>query len=117
MSAETQTQTVLAPLAAGKVFGGIADQSVTLPHIVINRISSVPELMLVGGVPPLSQIRLQVDVYADSYKGAKDLAEQVKTAMTTAQSPTFPNWLISDNDIYENEVKQFRVTMDYGFLM
>lgn len=117
MSAETATQLVLAPLATGKVFGGTVDQGVSLPHIVINRISSVPENNLVGGTPALAQIRLQVDVYADSYKGAKDLAESVKTAMVAAQSPTFPNWLISDNDVYENEVKQYRVTMDYGLLM
>lgn len=113
MTIETSVFTVLSPLALGRCFAGVVDQGASLPHIVFLRVSSVPENMLIGGAPPMSQIRLQVDVYGATYKEAKALAESVKTAMQVAQT-TFANWLISDSDLYEAEVDQHRVTMDFG---
>lgn len=84
-------------------------QGSALPAIVYSRVASNPQNRLQGGAS-IDQVRIQVDIYATTYKQTKDLATQVRTAMESAD---FKATLQSDEDFYEPDVKYYRVSMDF----
>lgn len=114
MTAEQAVFAALSTLAPlGGVWGNTAKDADILPHIIYSRVSGVPDNPLAGGAPAWAYVRLQIDCYDSQYGLVKALAEQVKAAMVTLQA-TVPNWPLNEMDLYEQEVKQHRVTLDYG---
>ena len=106
---ETSVYTLLAPLNSNRVYPLLMPQNPTLPAIVYSRIASTPQNVL-SAPPTLDQVRLQIDVWASTYKAAKTLAASVRNAMETA---SFSATLQSDDDSYEPETGLYRVSSDY----
>ena len=80
------------------------------PYITYQRITAVDNTPLSGGAA-FFNTRMQIDVYADTYIAADSIASQVKTLLA---GWSVKNVQISDVDLYENEVKLFRVQLDYS---
>jgi len=59
--------------------------------------------------PTLDNTRLQIDVFATTYSEVQDLADQIRSAMLALD--IIP---ISSGDLYESEVKLYRVTQDFS---
>lgn len=109
MSAESNVYTVLS--AVGTVYPGVCTlEPPPSTFIVYQRISSVPNNTLIGGAPAMTWVRMQVDYYARSYPAVKALADSGRAAMQAAGFTTHQQ---NEMDLYEAEVKYFRVTQDW----
>lgn len=87
----------------------------SLPAITYQAISGEPQTDLSGGDGDMVRYRMQLNVWADSYLGAKALAELVRTRLKTAATnfKAVPNG--SAQDVYEAQTKRFGVYMDFSF--
>lgn len=106
---ETSVFDALEGLVSGRCYPLQMPQEPTYPAIVYSRIASEPQNRLEGGAS-LDQVRVQIDCYATTYEGAKTLSASVRSAM---ESASLGATLQLDLDLYEPEVKVYRVTMDF----
>lgn len=110
MAIEGDIQTLLSTLVSGRCYPMNAPDKVVCPYITYQVISNVPVVDL-GGRNGLENRRVQVDVFDRSYGGVKTLELAVKSAMDTA---TFKNVPLLFSELYEQDTKIYRVTMDYS---
>ena len=96
--------------AGDRVYPLIAKQGSTLPRITYQRISTTP-INDFQGSSNLDQVRIQVDSWAMSHLGARQLAAQVRLAMAGAE---FKSTMSSEFDDYEPETRIYRVRQDYS---
>lgn len=109
MTIEQDIFNALDHLASGRVYPLVMPEKSVMPAIVFLRIASTPENTLNGGAT-IDQIRFQVDTYANTYAEAKSVSASVRTAM---ESASFKGTLQTDQDLFEPDVKLYRVTQDY----
>lgn len=83
-----------------------------LPAITYQRIAGVPQTNTDANEEMLN-IREQVDVWATTHDAAKAIAEAVRVRMQTPAA-TFRAVLLLDQDLYEDETRIFRVSMDFS---
>lgn len=96
----------------GRVYPILAPQPSTLPYITYQRISnSVNNVLSGNGNPPIDNTRFQVDVWDVSYAAAQATAAAVKVAMLAW---SVQNVLLLEYDLYEQEVRIFRVLLEYS---
>lgn len=109
---QEQLYTALSGLAGGQIYPLLAPQTVTAPFVVYTRISGTEENTLASG-QPIQNTRLQIDSYDVSYANVQALADAVKAAVMGMSGNPLP--ITAATDLYEAEVKLFRVTQDFGF--
>lgn len=104
-------------LVSSRVNWGAHPQGDPLPAIVLHTISDAEGLTLKGR-DGLSRGRVQVECYATSYKGARDLAAAVRAALSAYRGGGFR--LIEHVDTRDsreggtNEAERpFRISMDF----
>ena len=107
--------TTLAP--AARINWGSHPQGAALPGVVLNVISDA-EGMVMNGPNGLSEGRVQIDAYADSYSQAKALSRAVIAALHGLRNTNFRLVThVSTRDSREggtNEAERpFRVSMDF----
>ena len=102
--------TALSSLAGGRVYPMIAPDSPTKPFIIYQNIANTPEVTLANGVP-INNTRMQIDCYDKTYAAVKALAAAVQAALVAAP---FTNIPLMNQDLYEQEVKLYRVQLDYS---
>lgn len=107
---EGDIKALLATLVANRCYAVTPPPSCPKPYIIFQVISNVPDVSL-DGPTGLSRRRVQVDAYGDTYEAVKTLEQQIFAAMAGAAFKTVP--LVS-RDLYEQEVKTFRITMDFS---
>ena len=107
---EESVFTALRGLVSDRVYPLQMPQLPTLPAIVYTRIANTPQNVIYGR-PTLDQVRIQIDAYATTYKGAKDLAQSIRDAMET--SATFSATLQTDDDFFQTDTDLYRVSSDY----
>jgi hypothetical protein len=112
MSFIEQLQVVLATLApAGGVFYGVnTAQPPVYPFIVWQRVVSNANAVLQGPTD-LQNTRVQVDIYSRSLQQAAQLETALEAAMAAWSVQNVP---ISSVDVYEEEVRAYRITKDYS---
>lgn len=91
----------------------VLPQDPTLSAITYQRIANDP-MYSSDGADGLDRVRMQLDVWAASYEGAKQLVRAVKNALEAAQSAAFSAQLLTENDFYENAPRLYRVSLDYS---
>lgn len=106
---EEQVFNALKSLASNRVYPMVLPQNPTMPAIVYTLISKNSENRLEGSAS-LRQARMQIDTYAKTYSAVKILAASVLNAMETA---SFKGTLQTERDLYEADVKLYRVTQDF----
>ena len=93
-------------------------QGYTLPALSYQRISTdrVHEL---DGVTGRAVARFQVDCWAETYQAVRDLANKVRLALdghsgTLGSETGIGNiHLVSDRDLFEEDVEIYRATLDF----
>jgi len=60
----------------------------------------------------LENPKMQIDSWATSFEDVKVLADKVRLAMDSATA--FASILISDQDLYEDEIEVYRVSQDFS---
>jgi hypothetical protein len=111
MSVQSDFKTLMAADIVGtRVYPNSAPDSPVKPYIVYSRLSSQEQNTLEGtGV--LTQTRMQVDVWADTYGEAQAKAGLVKARMKTWATK---NIKVDEQDFYESDTKLHRVMLDYS---
>lgn len=102
--------TTLTGLVGGRVYPMIAPDSPVTPYILYQNIANTPEVCLAGNIP-ISNTRMQIDAYDKTYAGVKTLKADIDAAMLAA---TFKNVPLMQRDLFENEVKLYRIQQDYS---
>ena len=114
----------LASLVATRIYPMRAPQNAAPPFITYQRISA-PRLRSITGGSGQANPRIQVDVYAKSYAGAKALATQVRECLDNFRGTIFTGAgasvtvrscsLDSDRDLLDPDVEPplFRVSHDF----
>jgi len=106
---EASLQSLLGALVEGRCYPLINEQvTVTLPYIIFQEISG-RDLLVVS--PGKKEWRVQIDIYARSYKTVKDLSDSAKTVMDNATA--FATAMIDRFDGFEEVTKEFRSTLEY----
>lgn len=98
---------------ASRIYPLLMPQGAALPALTYQRISSDHQPSLAGHTSGLVNIRLQVDCWASSYAVVKALAVDVLIALS-AGATAFKALLLSDNDLYEEEPRIYRASMDFS---
>lgn len=81
------TASAVTALVDNRIRPGSRDQEDALPSISVNRISGAPEYAD-DGEAGISEHRVQVDCWADTYTGAHAVAVAVQTALSAIQDVT-----------------------------
>lgn len=105
------TSTTITATMGNRIYPVRAPQNVASPYAVYQRISG-GQVNGLDGYLTLENPRIQLDVYSTSYSQVKTLAEAIQTQMNT--STAFKNTLINDTDFYEDELNEYRISMDFS---
>lgn len=119
-------QSAITALTSTRIYPIIRPQNTALPAITYQRISSSHEHHLSAGSlqsSDLHQVRMQVDCYATTYKGAETLAKLVEAALdayrgTMGTVNVLGVFLDSSTDMVEraddgSDPGEFRISTDY----
>ena len=111
MSIQTDLRALIGPLLADRAYPVAAPDSPVAPYLTYQRVSATPENVMAGngGANPLTNTRLQIDVYATTYAEAQDRAQAIRSAL---QGWGIQNVTNSEQDLYEDDVKLHRVMID-----
>lgn len=105
---QEQMVTYLAPTSA--LHPMIAPQGTQLPYVTYQRIASNVNNVL-SGPPSIDNMRMQIDVMARTYAESQTLAQAIIASM---QAWPVQNVLISNYDLYEQDVQVFRVLLEFS---
>jgi len=90
-----------------------APQNPGYPHIVYTRIGG-NQYNGLSGYQTVEKPSIQIDVYSTSYTQVKSLAENIHTALDG--TTTFRAILITDTDLFEEEIDKYRILMDFSMI-
>lgn len=105
---QEQMVAYLAPVAA--LHPMVAPQNTEYPYATYQRVANTVNNVL-SGPPSVDNVRIQIDVWARSYADAQALAQSIIAAM---QAWSVQNVLISNYDLYEQDVQVFRVLLEFS---
>lgn len=92
----------------GRCYPLVSPEKPIAPYAIYSQITNAPEVTMQSSVP-IENTRLQIDVFAKTYAEVQSLADQVRSVMLAINITP-----ISAGDLYEAEVKLFRVTQDFS---
>jgi len=101
-------QAAIGDVVGGRCYPLTGPDKPVLPYVVYMQVSNAPEVNIASTVP-IENTRLQVDVFSKTYGEAQDLADQIRSAMLNINVTP-----LSAGDLYEAEVKLYRVTQDFS---
>lgn len=103
--------TLITTLSANRIYPVKSPQSPTYPHIVYARISGGQKNGL-SGYQNVENPSIQIDTFSTSYTQAKTLSDNIHTVLDA--TTTFRSILISDSDLFEDEINIQRVSQDFS---
>ncbi len=111
MTIQTDLRARLSDLVAGRVYPLFAPEQAASPFIVYTRLSATENNTLAanGGTGNLTNTRLQVDVYAETYTAAQDMAAQVVMRLKGWNVTCVVNVQM---DLFEEDTRLYRVMTD-----
>jgi hypothetical protein len=90
----------------------VITQDIGYPYLTYRRLVSPPCNTLAGnGNPVIFNTHFEISSWAASYADSVNLAALVTAAM---QGWTLQNVLLRDTDMYESDVKAFRIVQDFS---
>jgi hypothetical protein len=96
-----------------RVYPGYLTQNAALPALSYRRVSADREHAM-GSDPEMAHVAMQVDVWARTYKEARETAEEVRRALQRWSTSTVQDTFIdNDTDLYEDENEIHHVAMDF----
>ena len=97
---------------SGRVYALVMPQDAEMPSLVITVISDIDMQSINNPLPYSSELRLQVDCYATTYKEVKEILSAVKTALYDFEY--YPYGLTA-RDIYEKDTQLHRQLIEFYF--
>ena len=115
LRAHLRTVPALAALVGTRIYPRRLPQSVTLPAITIQRIST--GVVQHKGNSHLDRVRVQVDGWADDYAGAEALQKEIRAGMETFKRQSNPRvartFLRNARDLDNPDINRYRASMDF----
>jgi len=109
---QEQVATLLQSLAAGGASPQVQLQDNTYPYIVYRRLASpVCNTLSGNGSPPINNTLFEISSWGYTYADAVATASAVAAAF---QSWSIQNVLQHEQDLYESDVKAFRVVQTFS---
>jgi|SRR5690606_3362344 len=113
---EEQLRTLLSSVAGGRVYWGRAPQGAAYPNVVLTVISGIRDYHM-QGPSGYVESRVQADVYAESYGGAKSVARDIEAAVSGHSDTNFQAIFIDgERDLPADDpgavTNLYRVTLD-----
>lgn len=105
------TTTAITAVVGTRIYPYWLPDQAKYPAISYFRVSGGQQNTL-SGYSNLENPRIQFDVWAESYKQAKEIRSAVHSVMS--QATAFQSLLIDDSDIYEDDIAVYRVSMDFS---
>lgn len=96
--------------AEDRFFAVRAPDGVLKPYVTFFEVSSAPVTSL-GGDSGLDNVRLQVDVWADTYEEAREVSKGIRALISGA---SFKPTTQDKREDYESDTKLYRVSTDYA---
>ncbi|KKL23178.1 hypothetical protein LCGC14_2428030, partial [marine sediment metagenome] len=113
-----QADTTVANLISARMYPLKLPQSPALPAIVYTKISGFREHDMDGST--IATPRVQYDSWADTYVGAKALADALRERLDSYTGPVGSPadtvhfaYLLNERDFYDDDLQVFRVSMDF----
>lgn len=103
----------LKDLVNEQIYPQVFPKSATLPAVLYTEVDAIPQGDLDGHDKGLWLVRVQVDCYSLQYDQAHDMADFVKAALPN-DGDTFKAILLSRSDLYEEQKRVHRVTLDFS---
>lgn len=100
------------PTDNARVYGNLLPQDVAMPAVSFSRVSTRP-LVGLGSSGGKTNLRVQVDSWAETYEGAKALAAAVRSAMEGSTTNFKAMWL-NEFDLYEDDPKVHHISQDFS---
>lgn len=101
-------------LVGTRIYPVRAEQETLRPYIVLTTVSLDTDETLTGTVATsLKPARIQVDAYAETYKGAHALADAIDAAIGDIARPEMSIVKGAEQDLYDDETELRRVSMDF----
>lgn len=111
MAIEGDIQALLSPLVSGRCYPLVnTSTTLTRPYITFSVVSNVPVVSLTGP-SGLERRRFQIDIWGDSYGAVKDIEARTKSTFSASSIVNVP---LSSQDLYEEDTKLYRVSMDFA---
>jgi len=107
----TSTNLTVTSSVSTRIYPIMPPELVQTPFITYQRISGGQENDL-SGYSIMENPRIQIDIFANTYKEAKSISTYMHTILAGATG--FKALLISDMDLYEDDVEFYRVSQDYS---
>lgn len=103
----------LSALVADRIYPRRMPDDATLPCLVYNRISTVPDIGLAS--VDLSPARFQFDAWSDRSQVATDVGDQLEDALNLVAIPTSIDRVLPDGrrDRYDNQADLHGETLDF----
>ena len=107
--------TLATTILAGGLNAQVAPKNCARPYGVYQEISSPTSNTLSDGVP-IQQSVMQIDVYADTYVGARTAGDALADAIQAAfDAGTLAGCQHSRRSLYEQETKLHRILYEFSF--
>ena len=103
---------------ASSIYAQVLPQDADFPAITYFKVSAPRHYYHEGQI--YAEPRMQIDCWAYGYLEAKNLAEQVRVALsgytgTYDSKQVMSCFLVNETDIYDMDTKLYRVIMDFRF--
>lgn len=115
LKSHLQADSSISDLVADRIHPMLLPAGSVLPAITYQEIADEPQTDLSGGDGDMIRYRMQINVWASSYTGAKALAELVRIRLQTAAASFKAVALPSGQDVYEEGTKRFGFYRDFSF--
>lgn len=110
----------LTAIVGQRIYYVKAPQDVTVPYVVLFKVSGVREHSH-DGASGLGNPRFQVSCFAETYYQAKQIAQQVQSALQgfsgtmggEGGTPVGASFYANEMDIYEEATKLYHVALDF----
>ena len=98
-------------IVSARVYPVILAQDAIMPSITYLKVSDSPVIGF-GGENSRRNARFQIDCWTTTYSDVKSLEDAIKLAMV--DGPDFSTVRITSEDLYDNDMKLFRVSTDFS---
>ena len=110
------TRSAITDLVSTRIYASKLPQEATFPSIAYNRISTVRTYSQ-SGDSNLTKPRIQYSCFAETYEGARNLAEQIVSEMsgfkgTAGSSTIYASFVENDLDLIDPESKLDFIPVD-----
>jgi len=103
----------LGALVGARIYPDVAPIGVASPYVVWSEVGNTPMNNMAGGTPDMNNYRVQIVCLALTAASARDVADQVRAAMTTASGFKALEVDYGSTD-FEDGSKVFGVRVDFS---